>query len=112
MVALIQALVITIQNENDYPNTHIQILESNKWQAVRYGLEGVFVDPITFQKYTMRSAIENLCKLIEPNMTSLVLTKYIKIIENILKKGTGSITQRKLYDRSGRFEYMIQSLKE
>ena len=112
LVALIQALVITIQNENDYPNTHIQILESNKWQAVRYGLEGVFVDPITLQKFTMRSAIGNLCKLIEPNMISLGLTKYIKIIEDILIKGTGSTTQRKLYDRSGRFEYMIQSLKE
>ena len=88
-------------------------MESNKWQAVRYGLEGVFVDPITLQKLTMRSAIGNLCKLIEPNMISLGLTKYIKIIEDILKKGTGSTTQRKLYDRSGKkFKYMIQTLKE
>ena len=38
LVALIQALVITIQKENNCPNTHIQILESNKWQATRYGL--------------------------------------------------------------------------
>ena len=61
----------------------------------------------------MRSAIENLCKLIEPNMTSLGLTKYIKIIEDILKKGTGSTNQRKLYDHSGKkFKYMIQTLKE
>ena len=112
LVSVIQALVITIQNENNYPDTHIQILELNKWQAVRYGLEGVFVDPITLQKVTMRKAIDNLCKLIEPTMISLGLTKYVNIIENILKKGTGATTQRKLYNRSGKFEYIIQSLKE
>ena len=45
-------------------------------------------------------------------MTSLGLTKYIVIIEKILKKGTGSIRQRKLYEQSGSFEYMIKSIKE
>ena len=112
LVALIQVIVITIQNENDYPNTHIQILESNKWQAARYGLEGRFIDPITFEQTTMRQAIEKLCKLLEPTLISLNLTKYIKIIEDILLKGTGSSTQRQLYERSRNFKYMIKSLKE
>ena len=112
LVALIQALVITIKNGDSYPNTHIQILESNKWQAVRYGLTGVFVDPITFQQISIKEAIENLCKLIEPAMITLGLTKYIKIIEDILIKGTGSSRQRQLYERSSNFKYMIKSLKE
>ena len=109
---MMQALVITITKGDSYPNTHIQILESNKWQAVRYGLAGVFVDPITFQKISIKKAIENLCKLIEPTMISLGLTKYIKIIEDILNKGTGATTQRILYKNSGNFKYMIQTLKE
>ena len=112
LVALIQALVITINNEKDYPNTHIQVLESNKWQAVRYGLEGRFIDPITFEQLTMRQAIENLCKLVEPIIISLGLTKYIKIIEDILINGTGATTQRKLYNSSGSFEHMIRYLRE
>ena len=58
LVALIQALVVTLANAEPYNDTHIQILQSNKWQAARYGLEGVFVDPKTFQKLTMRKAIE------------------------------------------------------
>ena len=112
LVALIQALVITIQNENDYPNIHIQILESNKWQAVRYGLEGRFIDPITFKQLTIRQAIENLCVLVEPTMNSLNLTKYIKIIEDILTKGTGASVQRNYYKNSGNFEYMLRTLIE
>ena len=112
LVALIQALVITIQNVDEYPNTHIQILESNKWQAVRYGLEGAFIDPTTFKELSISSAIENLCNLIDPIMASLGSKKYIKVIEEILTQGTGSTKQRELYKSSGNFKYMIQSLKE
>ena len=112
LVALIQALVITIQNEDDYPDTHIQILESNKWQAVRYGLEGAFIDPITFKQLSIRKAIENLCNLTEPIMVSLGSVKYIRIIEDILMQGTGATKQRELYESSGNFKNMIQYLKE
>ena len=112
LVALIQALVITVKDKKECPNTHIQILESNKWQALRYGLEGTFIDPLTFEQLTMRKAIENLCILVEPAIISLNLVKYFKIIEDILINGTGSTKQRKLYKNLGNFEYMIQSLKD
>ena len=60
----------------------------------------------------MRKAIENLCDLVEPTLISLGSGKYIKIIENILKKGTGSNKQRELYSTSNNFKYMIRLLKE
>ena len=112
LVALIQALVITIQNEDDYPDTHIQILESNKWQAVRYGLEGAFIDPITYKQLSVRKAIENLCNLTEPVMVSSGSIKYIRAIEDILMQGTGATKQRGLYESSGNFKNMIQCLKD
>ena len=112
LVALIQALVIIIQNEDNYPDTHIQILESNKWQAVRYGLEGAFIDPITYKQLSVRKAIENLCNLTEPVMSSLGSEKSIRVIEDILMQGTGATKQRELYESSGNFKNMIQCLKE
>ena len=112
LVALIQALVVTLQNVNKYPSVHIQILESNKWQAVRYGLEGFFIDPLTLKQITIRKAIEDLCKLVEPVMTSLGSSEFLKNIESILTKGTGSNKKRKIYNTSGSFESMIRSLKE
>ena len=42
IVALIQAVVVVLIKAEPMPDTHIQILQSNKWQAARYGLEGVF----------------------------------------------------------------------
>ena len=112
LVALIQALVVTLANAEPYNDTHIQILQSNKWQAARYGLKGVFVDPKTFQKLTMRKAIENLYILVEPAIISLGSKKYFNILEKILNGGAGSTKQRKLYNSSKKFEYVLQSLKE
>ena len=112
LVALIQALVVTLINADPYSGTHIQILQSNKWQAVRYGLEGVFVDPKTFQKLTMRKAIENLCILVEPAIVYLSSKKYFNTLEEILNTSTGSTKQRELYNSSKNFEYVLQSLKE
>ena len=45
-------------------------------------------------------------------MISLKSIKYIKVVEEILKQGTGATKQRELYKSSGNFKYMIQSLKE
>ena len=112
LVALMQALVVTIQNLDKYPDTHIQILESNKWQAVRYGLEGTFIDPLTLKQLPIKKAIEDLCNLIEPAMVSLGSAKYVKVIEEILIHGTGASKKRDIFKKSGKFEYMIQSMKE
>jgi len=112
LVALIQSLVVTLQNLDKYPNVHIQILESNKWQAVRYGLDGIFIDPLTLKQLNIRKAIQNLCKLVEPSMISLGSSKYLSTVDEILTKGTGSSKKREFFRTSESFEFMIRSLKE
>ena len=112
LVALIQALVVTLINLDPYPDTHIQILQSNKWQAARYGLDGVFVEPKTFKKLSMRKAIENLYMFVEPAIISLDSKKYFITLEKILNTDAGSTKQRKIYNSSNNFQYMLKSLKE
>ena len=60
----------------------------------------------------MRKAIENLYILVEPALNFLGSTKYIKTMEEILNRGTGSTEQRKLYNSSKDFKYVLKSLKE
>ena len=112
LVALIQALVITLQNSDKQLDSHIQIFQSNKWQAVRYGLEGVFINPLTLKQKPIKKAIEDLCHLVEPIMVSLGTTKYIAVIQEILERGTGALQQREIYNKSSSFEYMIKSMAE
>ena len=45
-------------------------------------------------------------------MVSLGSAKYVKIIEEILIHGTGASQKRDIFKKSGKFEYMIQSMKE
>jgi len=112
LIALIQALVVRLINTEAQPDTHIQILQSNKWQAARYGLDGVFVDPKNFQKSTMRKAIENLYTFVEPAIVSLGSKKYINTLDKILSEGAGSTKQRKLYNNSKNFGHVLKTLKE
>ena len=112
IVALIQSLVVTLIKKEPIPDTHIQILQSNKWQAARYGLEGVFVDPKNFKKIDIKKAIENLFLLVEPTMNSLGSKKYLATLEKILNHNTGSTKQRNLYNKSKNFQYVIKNLKE
>ena len=105
-------MLMTIQNLDNSPDTHIQILESNKWQAVRYGLEGTFIDPLTLKQLPINKAIEGLCNLIEPAMVSLGSSKYIRNIEEILIHGTGASQKRDIFKKSGKFEDVIKSMKE
>ena len=112
IVSVIQALVVTLINLDPYPDTHIQILQSNKWQAARYGLDGVFVDQKTYKKLSIRKAIENLYLLIEPAIISLGSKKYFGTLEKILNSDAGSTRQRKIYNSSNNFKYMLKSLKE
>ena len=112
IVALIQSLVVTLIKKEPIPDTHIQILQSNKWQAARYGLEGVFVDPKNFKKIDIKKAIENLFLLVEPTMNSLGSKKYLATLEKILNNNTGSTKQRNLYNKSKNFQYVIKNLRE
>jgi len=112
IVALIQALVVTLINAEPYPDTHIQILQSNKWQAARYGLDGVHVDPRSFQKLSIKKAIENLFLLVQPTMSSLGSEKYLDKLEVILNGSAGSTIQRKLYNSSKDFKEVIKTLIE
>jgi len=112
IVALIQALVVTLINAEPYPDTHIQILQSNKWQAARYGLDGVHVDPRNFQKLSIKKAIENLFLFVQPTMISLGSEKYLGKLEEILNSSAGSTRQRKLYNKSKNFNQVIRTLIE
>jgi len=111
ITALIQSLVIAIAEQYENPEPHMQILRSNKWQAARYGLEGMYVDPFFARKYTMREAAMNLYRYVRPIAEELDSMKYIDEIPTILERHTGAHLQRHLYQETGSFRDMIKTLQ-
>ena len=113
ITALIQALVLTISEQHENPAPHIQILRSNKWQAARHGLDGFYVDPIFCRKHSMKEASLNLYRFVKPMAEALNSTQYLEEIPEILKRGSGSHLQRKLYSQNGgSFTEMIKMMQK
>lgn len=114
ITALIQSLVATISSVHVHPDTRIQmqILRANKWQAARYGLDGVFVSPITANRVSIREAVLDLLRLVEPKAEKLGALKYLDGVRDILENGTGAHKQRSIYAGAGDFSGMISALRE
>jgi carboxylate-amine ligase len=113
ITALVQALVVALSEQFENPDPHIQILRSNKWQAARHGLNGVYVDPIFGKRRTMREAALDLYRLVKPFSEMLKSADYLEEIPEILKRGSGAHLQKKLYYGNGNsFPMMINAMKE
>jgi carboxylate-amine ligase len=112
ITALIQALVLTLAEQEERPEPHIQILRSNKWQAARYGIQGVYVDPFYGKKCSIKEAVINLYNYVKPVAEMLKSIDYLDEIPQILKRSTGAHIQRKLYKKNNDFKEMIKGTQE
>jgi carboxylate-amine ligase len=115
IAAVVQALVACIA-ENRKPSARIslQLLRSNKWQAARHGLEGMFNDSfglLTRQTQSLRSAAEELLDLLQPFTVRFQSQKYITPLRDLLQRGTGAEFQRLLVRQGQSYEMMISRLR-
>lgn len=115
LVALIQALVMTLGTSCVHPAARIQmqILRSNKWQATRYGLDGVFVNPVSATRKPIREAVAELIDFVRPEAEKLDTLHYISRIEDILESGTGAHRQREIFESNGGdFKGVIETMRK
>jgi len=116
LTALIQCFIATLsETESPTPSCNQQFLRWNKWQAVRYGLDGKFIDPIGFLgggDMSFREAVRRLIGKMEPMTKRFNSGRYINMITRILKEGTGAEVQRKAYAKHGDFKKVIQQLHQ
>lgn len=100
IVAMIQALVAVIAEDKGMNHlTNRQLLQYNKWQAARYGLEGSFIDPGVYLKgkSTMSQAIQGIYHLLKPMSIRLGSEEYLSEIEKLLKAGSGATRMKEFF---------------
>jgi carboxylate-amine ligase len=116
ITALIQALSATIAEESEVVQPlNPYIMQANKWQAARHGLDGEFVDPagaLAGGRMKYRDAATLLLKMVEPMVARLGSEEYIRHIDSILLNGTGSDYMRSKFENSWDLKEVIQSLQE
>ncbi len=116
LTALIQAFVAALAEEPNFTTAcNQQILRCNKWQAVRYGLEGQFIDPfgfLGFGKMTIRDAVLRLLQKVKPFARKFHSEHDLQRIFRILKHGTGADCQRRVYADKKDFKNVIHYLHQ
>ena len=116
LTAVIQALVAyIIENEITPRHVSLQLLRSNKWQAVRHGLEGRFSDPgglLACPTQTFRQAAADLYRLVQPFAERFQTMDNIQIMGEVLERGTSADHQRALIEQGKTFSEMISRLRD
>ncbi len=112
LTALVQALVVYLSSLSGEPKTQMQILRANKWQAARYGLDGLFANPFREGVYRIREAIEDLLELLQAEADRLGTVQYLQKNRRILREGTGAHRQIDLYRKGLPFEKIIRTIQQ
>ncbi len=119
LVSLIQCLVVWLDEEyqkgRKSRHIHMQrywLAPENKWQAARYGLEGKYVNPETFQMRPLRQEIEQLVQTLTPISESLGCAQELKDVLRVLHHGPSSTRQRHIFSRTGSLTDVVKSLAD
>lgn len=116
LVAIMQALVAYIGEERvESPPFNYQVLQANKWQAVRHGLDGSFLDitgHLAKERIGMRDAIVKLVETIREYSVDLGGEVYLDHVQRILTDGSSALQQKKIYAESGSFMKVIYQLHQ
>ena len=116
IVAFIQALVAYIAEERLHQEQpDMLILRANKWQAVRHGLDGFFIDEsehLSKERIPIRNAIELLHSKIMNYAEQLNGVEYLNKIQRILLCGTSAMHQKEIYEETGNLQKVISQLHQ
>lgn len=116
LIALIQCLVVWIDDQFQKGSRLAQVnmkrywlAPENKWQAIRYGLEGQIVTP-DGERRSLRGEIEKLLETLRPVAVSLECQDELELVKEILSKGPSAARQRSVFARTQSHRAIVEAL--
>ncbi len=109
VASLIQASALYLATEGSSINPENRaIINSNKWQAVRHGLQARFVDPLTGNQSYAPDAIARLLRRLEPFFKDFGASDQITVLEGMLERGCSANRQRHIFHQTGSLREIIR----
>ncbi len=106
--ALIQAAALYLFAEgSSLEPENRAIVNSNKWQATRHGLQACFVEPFTCRQSFAIDAIKRLLEKLEPYFAEFDASNQVDLLELMLKRGCSANRQRHIFLRTGNLREII-----
>jgi carboxylate-amine ligase len=105
LAAIVQALIATYQDRHQggVPPTEIRrdYLEQNHWQAMRRGLDGRIIEPVTGDVLPMREQIRRMLEFAGPKSRQLQSESQLAFAREMLAAGTESEWQVRRWEALG-----------
>lgn len=114
MTAMIQALVVWLGNQYDegsfLPLQRYWIVRENKWRAARWALDADLIVDDHGRLQRLGDEIERLLETLDPVAARLGSRNELAHIRTIMREGPSYLRQRRLYEESGQFTAVMESL--
>ena len=116
IAALCQALIAKLcwlyQHDSAALVLPNELIEENKWRAIRYGLDAEFIDFIHHRRLSMRDAIYELLDFVQDVANDLNSQRELDFIRRLLasSEGTGADQQIKVYQETENIQDVIKLL--
>ncbi|RME83399.1 MAG: carboxylate-amine ligase [Caldilineae bacterium] len=105
IAALLQAIVAWLwdlrQRNMTFRLYRRDLIEENRWRAIRYGLDGKLIDWGKEKELPARWLLRELLRLVDPFVEELGSRRFIEPIYSILEKGSSADRQLRVYHESG-----------
>jgi carboxylate-amine ligase len=88
------------------------LIQENKWRAVRYGLDGKMIDFGKQTEVPVRELIHELIQFVDDVVDELGCRKEINHVYNILRDGTSSDRQLRVYHETGDLRRVVDHVTE
>lgn len=116
LAALIQAvmgkLYLLYRRNLAFREYRHELIEENKWRAVRYGLDGQLIDFGKQEQVPLRSLVGELLEFVQEPAEIFRSQAEIERIRTILAEGTSADRQLAVYARTRSFEAVVDDLIE
>jgi len=113
LTALTQCVVAHALEESEPRGPYNKDLaEENKWRASRHGMDAAFYDAVGDTTVPARDIARDLVERLTPHAQDLGCENELEGILEIVEGGTGSQSQREVYENSGDFLDVVAFLIE
>jgi carboxylate-amine ligase len=117
LAGLCRALVRTCHERaragESHPEVRPEILRAAHWIASRYGLEAKLVDVGAGRAAPAREVIQKLLLFVRPVLEEHDDWEEVSsLVDETLERGTGATSQRRVYERMGKLEDVVDALIE
>ena len=116
ITALIQALMgklyLLYRRNLGFREYRRELIEENKWRAVRYGLDGSLIDFGKMEQVPVRALIGELLDFCEETSEIFGSQHELERIRRILKEGTSADRQLAIFAKTQSYEAVVDDLIE